>query len=89
MILSVPPPNIPPMTAEQATAFLTGPGGRFELVPTNVRGEVMKYWKESAQSVREIWLEAVKEFGDRDYLVYSRQQPAEDERLTVSFIYYC
>lgn len=59
----------------RARRELTGPGGAFEMVETDVFGRTMRVYRHAPASVREFWL-ATAQFADRPYLVY------EDERLT-------
>jgi len=54
---------------------LTDPGAPFEIVPVEVRGEMLRCYKNAPPSVRELWLSTAA-YGDRDYIVY------QDERLT-------
>ena len=58
-----------------AWAELTAPGAPFEIVPVEVRGQMLRSYKNAPPSVREVWL-ASAAWGDRDYLVY------QDERIT-------
>lgn len=58
-----------------AKAQLTGPGGPFEIVRTEILGHSILDFKNRPNSVREIWL-ATAQFAERDYIVY------EDERIT-------
>lgn len=57
---AIPPPDIKPMTAQEAEKYLTGPGGRFELVHRPVFGEQIRCWKDAPGSAREVFLNAVK-----------------------------
>ena len=59
----------------KAREELTGPGGTFEIVETDVLGNRIRTYKNAPQSVREFWL-STTQFADRTYLVY------QDERLT-------
>jgi len=54
---------------------LTAPGAPFEIAPVEVRGQMLRAYKNAPRNVRELWLSTAA-FGDRDYLVY------QDERLT-------
>lgn len=54
---------------------LTAPGAAFEIVETEVRGQMLRCFKNAPPSIREFWLSTAA-FGDRTYLVY------DDERLT-------
>lgn len=59
----------------QAREELTGPGGDFEVVESEVLGNKIRIYKTAPPSVREFWLSTI-EFADRPYLIYG------DERLT-------
>jgi len=48
---------------------LTGPGGQFEIVETEVLGNRIKTLKAAPPSVREFWLSTAA-WGDRPYLIY-------------------
>ena len=54
---------------------LTGPGGAFEIVEIEVRGNRIRSYKNAPASVRDLWLSTIA-FAERPYLIY------EDERLT-------
>lgn len=58
---------------KQVRAQLTGPGGDFEVVKVDVRGNPTLTYKSGPQNLRELWL-ASTAFADREYLVY------QDER---------
>lgn len=60
---------------KQARDELTGPGGVFEIIETEVRGHPIRTYRHAPPSVREVWLSTVQ-FADRPYLVYG------DETLT-------
>ncbi|KQT35260.1 AMP-dependent synthetase [Sphingomonas sp. Leaf412] len=60
---------------KQAREELTGPGGMFEIVRTDVLGRDVLAYRNAPGSVRDMW-RATAAFADRDYLVY------RDERLT-------
>ncbi len=60
---------------KKARAELTGPGGTFEIVETDVLGNRIRTFKNAPPSIREFWLSTI-EFAERPYLIY------EDERLT-------
>ncbi|MDP6980190.1 MAG: class I adenylate-forming enzyme family protein [Myxococcota bacterium] len=60
---------------KQAWSTLTGPGGQFEIVETEVRGQKLREYKNAPPTVRALWgLTAAH--GDKEYLVYG------DERWT-------
>nr|WP_070958525.1 class I adenylate-forming enzyme family protein [Hyphomonas sp. Mor2] len=54
---------------------LTGPGGPFEIIETEILGNRIRDFKNRPNSIREIWL-ATTPFADRTYLVY------EDDRIS-------
>ncbi len=58
---------------------LTGPGGQFEMVDTEILGNPMRVFKNAPPSMRFVW-EMARGNGDRDYVVY------EDERYTYADI---
>lgn len=59
----------------KAREQLTGIGGPFEIVETEVLGTRMRTYGNAPASVRDVWLSTIQ-FADRPYLVY------ENERLT-------
>ena len=59
----------------RARAELSAPGAPFEIVEVEVRGEMLRCFKNAPRSARDIWL-STAQFADRDYIVY------EDERLS-------
>ena len=63
--------------AELKTAWaeLTAPGTPMEVVDVEVRGQMLRAFKNAPPSIRDFWLSTAA-FADRTYLVY------EDERLT-------
>ncbi|MEQ9162225.1 MAG: hypothetical protein RLN74_05925, partial [Ilumatobacter fluminis] len=56
-------------TREQALATLTGPGGAFEIVPTDVQGIEMPVFRNAPPTMRAVFEQSL-EFGDRTFLVY-------------------
>jgi long-chain acyl-CoA synthetase len=60
---------------QAAHAELTGPGGAFEIIETEILGRRIRDFKNRPNSVREIWL-STAQFSDRDYIVY------QEERIT-------
>ena len=60
---------------QDAREALTGPGGDFEIIETEIFGNRIRDFKNRPNSIREIWL-ATAEFADRPYIVY------QDERIT-------
>ncbi|MEM9570556.1 MAG: class I adenylate-forming enzyme family protein [Pseudomonadota bacterium] len=60
---------------QAAREKLTGPGGDFEIIETEILGQRMRDYKNRPNSVREVWL-STTQFAERDYLVY------QDERIT-------
>ncbi|KAI9031459.1 AMP-dependent synthetase and ligase [Hyaloraphidium curvatum] len=79
---ALPPPNIKPMTSLEAQEFLTKKGAPFELELVDVRGEKLRCWKHTPQSARHMWQHSVKEYADREYIVYSRRETGEEVRIT-------
>ncbi len=59
----------------QAWDELTGPGGQFEIVEVDVRGQRIRAYKNAPASLRDLWLLSAGH-GDADYLVY------DDDRIT-------
>lgn len=62
---------------EEVLAGLTGPGGEFEVVQTQVGGVPMRVYKHAPASLRDMFL-GTAAFGDQDFLIY------EDRTLTFS-----
>lgn len=60
---------------EAAKAKLTGPGGDFEIVETEILGNRILAYKSGPNSIRDIWA-ATAQYADRTYIVY------EDERTS-------
>ena len=54
---------------------LTGPGGPFEIIETEILGNRIRDFKNRPNSVRDIWL-STAQFADRTYIVY------QDERIS-------
>ena len=54
---------------------LTGPGGDFEIIETEILGHRIRDFKNRPNSIRDIWL-STTQFADRTYIVY------EQERIT-------
>ncbi len=63
------------MSWEEAVAAITGPGGPFELVEQEVRGQKLRVFRRTPPSLRELFAVA-RARGDETFLVY------EDERLS-------
>jgi len=63
------------MSWEAAVAAITGPGGGFELVEEEVRGQKLRVFKRTPPSLRKLFARA-RARGDETFLVY------EDERLS-------
>ena len=60
---------------QTARDALTGPGGDFEIIETEILGQRIRDFKNRPNSIREIWASTAP-FADRDYIVY------EQERIT-------
>lgn len=60
---------------QAAKEKLTGPGGDFEIIETEILGHRMRDFKNRPNSIREIW-QATAPFAERTYLVY------QDERIS-------
>lgn len=58
---------------QAAKAKLTGPGGDFEIIETEILGHRIRDYKNRPNSIREIWL-STAEFADRTYLVYEQER---------------
>ena len=54
---------------KRAREELTGPGGQFEVIDVEVRGQMLRAFKNAPPSVREFWLSTAA-FGDLPYLIY-------------------
>ena len=50
---------------KQAHDALTGPGGDFEIIETEILGQRIRDYKNSPKSIRDIWL-STAQFADRD-----------------------
>jgi acyl-CoA synthetase (AMP-forming)/AMP-acid ligase II len=61
-------------------AQLTGPGGPFEIVEEDVRGERMRVFKQRARSLRDL-LRASAAHGDKEYLVHGEQRVTYAQHL--------
>ncbi|MFN3216632.1 MAG: class I adenylate-forming enzyme family protein [Acidimicrobiales bacterium] len=59
----------------EAWQALTGPGGQFEIVETEVRGQRLREYKNAPATLRDFWL-LTAGHGDKPYLVY------DDTRLS-------
>ncbi len=64
---------------------LTGPGGDFEIIETEILGNHIRDFKNRPNSIREIWL-ATAQFADRTYIVYEQERISygEAHRQTAS-----
>ncbi len=58
---------------EAAKATLTGPGGDFEIVETEILGNKIRAYKKGPNSVRDIWA-ATAQFSERTYIVYQEER---------------
>ncbi len=58
-----------PLTHEQASAALTGPGGYFELATEEVLGESMQVFANRPRSLRDLLVGAAQN-GDAEYAVF-------------------
>ena len=52
---------------------LTGPGGAFEIIETEIFGNRIRDFKNRPNSIREIWL-ATAQYADRPYLIYEQDR---------------
>ena len=57
----------------EAWAALTGPGGPFEIIETDVRGQMLREYKNAPTSLRELWLMTARH-ADNGYLVYGDER---------------
>jgi long-chain acyl-CoA synthetase len=62
------------MTYEEARALLEGPGGFFEVVTEEVRGQPTRVWKTRERSMREKVQNASAAHGDKPFLAYAGEQ---------------
>lgn len=58
---------------EAARNELTGPGGTFEIVEQEIRGQMLRCYKNAPPTVRDFWLSTAA-FAERDYLVYGEER---------------
>lgn len=56
-----------------AQETLTGPGGAFEIIETEIFGNKIRDFKNRPNSVRDIWL-STAQFADRPYLIYEQER---------------
>lgn len=68
----------PKRTLEQCDAILCGPGMPHEMETQVVDGRVQRVYKNIWPSLRNFWIWAAAEYGDKTYIVY------EDERISYS-----
>ena len=54
---------------QKAWNELTAPGAPFEIVETEVRGQMLRCYKNAPPNIRAFWLSTAA-YGDRTYLVY-------------------
>ncbi|MFV2039725.1 MAG: class I adenylate-forming enzyme family protein [Acidimicrobiales bacterium] len=57
---------------------LTGPGGQFEISEVEVRGELLRTYKNAPATLRDFWLMTAG-YGDNDYLVYDSDRISYSE----------
>src|SRR5215468_5549540 len=57
------------MSYEEAIAQITGPGGPFEIVEAEIRGEPLRVFKNTLPSLRALW-DLARARGDQAFLVY-------------------
>ncbi|MGI9031678.1 MAG: class I adenylate-forming enzyme family protein [Ilumatobacteraceae bacterium] len=62
------------LTLADVTAALTAPGAPFEMEERDVRGIVLRTWKNAPPTLREV-LEASRAHGDAEFLVYDGEAP--------------
>src|SRR5262245_29516169 len=60
---------------KEAWAELTAPGAPFEVAEIEVRGQLLKSFKNAPPNVRALWLSTLP-FAEREYMIY------QEERLT-------
>ena len=58
---------------EEAWNALIGPGGRFEVVETEIRGQRLREYKNASPTLRALW-EDTAAYAERDYLVYREER---------------
>ncbi|KXS14109.1 AMP-dependent synthetase and ligase [Gonapodya prolifera JEL478] len=80
--MALPPPPNPPMSREQATAFVTAPGQAGEMETKVIRGNAMRVWKYGPKTMRDAFIHATTEYAPRDYLVYYNLSIGEEFRIT-------
>lgn len=67
--------TVPTMTLAEANAFLTQPGGRFEMGEAIIDGRPQRVFTKLPATLRDLFDNAAR-FNDREYLIH------EDERVT-------
>ncbi|MCY4453254.1 MAG: class I adenylate-forming enzyme family protein [Immundisolibacterales bacterium] len=75
---ATPQPPAARLTYEEAVAVLTAPGAEFELDTENIGGVAYRVFRNLPTSLREVYDQARRDHGDKDFLVF------ENTRLTVS-----
>lgn len=58
---------------QAARETLTGPGGDFEIIETEILGNRIRDFKNRPNSIREFWL-STEQFADRTYIVYEQER---------------
>ncbi|KAI4526440.1 acetyl-CoA synthetase-like protein [Schizophyllum commune Loenen D] len=66
----------PKRTSAETEAILTAPGSMHETVECEIRGRRQKVYKHLWPSMRAFWLDSVRRYGKRTYIVF------EDQRVT-------
>src|SRR5690606_21248320 len=67
-----------PVTRDAVLAELTGPGGPFEIVATEIDGVPQRIYANAPRNLREVFL-GTRIFGPRDFLVYQDDRWSYEE----------
>ncbi|EJD48651.1 long-chain-fatty-acid-CoA ligase [Auricularia subglabra TFB-10046 SS5] len=69
----------PALTLEECDRILTAPGAMFETERVVVHGQVLRVFKHLPRSLRAFWLDCVRLYGPKDYIVFENQLLTYDE----------
>ncbi|KAL1717443.1 hypothetical protein EV715DRAFT_292324 [Schizophyllum commune] len=69
----------PKRTLAETEAILTAPGSMHETVECEIRGRRQKVYKHLWPSMRAFWLDSVRRYGKRTYIVFEEQRVTYEE----------
>jgi long-chain acyl-CoA synthetase len=64
----------PALSLAEAHRRLTAPGSPFEIVELEIRGETQRVWKNAPATLRDVFVAARAQHGDRTFLVYEGER---------------